>query len=150
MSKIDLSIMTVIRFCLFCLLCLSFCNADAQSIAERNGGITLDHFATKRVGLIEMEGNLAALSRAPEESNHPKGIPSGRGLKVSPPSPSLMIQKPVIGLPVFNSCKQPFFCKIESQIERKSRFAPRFRLGSLDYTNWLEQKYPLHGIVSLE
>lgn len=35
---------------------------------------------------------------------------------------------------------QPLFCRIESQIERKSRLAPRFRLGSLDYTDWLEGK----------
>ena len=33
---------------------------------------------------------------------------------------------------------QPFFCQIETQIERKSLLAPRFRLGSLDYTNYLE------------
>jgi len=33
---------------------------------------------------------------------------------------------------------QPFFCRVETQIERKSHLAPRFRLGSLDYTNYLE------------
>jgi hypothetical protein len=32
------------------------------------------------------------------------------------------------------------FCKLEYQIEKKSKLAPRFRLGSLDYTNWMEGK----------
>jgi len=32
------------------------------------------------------------------------------------------------------------FCKMEYQIETKSKFAPRFRLGSLNYTNWMEGK----------
>jgi hypothetical protein len=34
----------------------------------------------------------------------------------------------------------PFFCRIESKIESKSKLAPRFRLGSLNYTNWMEGK----------
>ncbi len=34
-----------------------------------------------------------------------------------------------------------FFCKVESKIERKSRLAPRFRLGSVDYVDALEGKY---------
>ncbi len=32
------------------------------------------------------------------------------------------------------------FCKIENRIQGKSRIAPRFRLGSLDYTEYLEGK----------
>ena len=34
-----------------------------------------------------------------------------------------------------------FFCKVESKIERKSKLAPRFRLGSADYVDALEGKY---------
>jgi len=34
-----------------------------------------------------------------------------------------------------------FFCKVESMIEKKSRLAPRFRLGSVDYVDALEGKY---------
>ena len=33
------------------------------------------------------------------------------------------------------------FCKIEEKIEIKSKVPVRFRLGSLDYVNRLEQKY---------
>jgi hypothetical protein len=33
-----------------------------------------------------------------------------------------------------------FFCRTELLIERKSILAPRFRLGSLDYTEWMEGK----------
>jgi hypothetical protein len=32
------------------------------------------------------------------------------------------------------------FCKLEYQIEKKSKLAPRFRLGSLAYTEWREGK----------
>ena len=32
------------------------------------------------------------------------------------------------------------FCKLEYKIETKSRLAPRFRLGSLAYTEWMEGK----------
>lgn len=33
-----------------------------------------------------------------------------------------------------------FFCRTELLIERKSILAPRFRLGSLEYTEWMEGK----------
>ena len=32
------------------------------------------------------------------------------------------------------------FCKMEYKIETKSKLAPRFRLGSLNYANWMEGK----------
>ena len=32
------------------------------------------------------------------------------------------------------------FCKMEYKLETKSKLAPRFRLGSLNYTNWMEGK----------
>lgn len=33
-----------------------------------------------------------------------------------------------------------FFCKMEYKIEAKSKLSPRFRLGSVNYTNWMEGK----------
>ena len=42
--------------------------------------------------------------------------------------------------PVLPVRRQSFFCEIESLIEKKSVLAPRLRLGSLDYVNWLEGK----------
>lgn len=35
---------------------------------------------------------------------------------------------------------QAFFCRVESKIEKKSNVGFRFRLGSLDYVNMLENK----------
>ena len=32
------------------------------------------------------------------------------------------------------------FCKIEAKIQSKSTLAPRFRLGSFNYTQWMEGK----------
>ena len=37
------------------------------------------------------------------------------------------------------------FCKMEYKIESKSKLAPRFRLGSLNYTNWMEGKGELYS-----
>lgn len=37
------------------------------------------------------------------------------------------------------------FCKMEYKIETKSKLAPRFRLGSLNYTNWMEGKGTLYN-----
>ena len=34
------------------------------------------------------------------------------------------------------------FCKMEHRIEATSNFAPRFRLGSVNYTDWMEGKKP--------
>lgn len=37
------------------------------------------------------------------------------------------------------------FCKMEYKIETKSKLAPRFRLGSLNYTNWMEGKGSIYS-----
>ncbi|HUR31440.1 MAG TPA: hypothetical protein VMZ69_08395, partial [Saprospiraceae bacterium] len=37
------------------------------------------------------------------------------------------------------------FCKWEHKMESKSKLAPRFRLGSLNYTNWMEGKGELYS-----
>jgi hypothetical protein len=34
------------------------------------------------------------------------------------------------------------FCRMEHRIEATSNFAPRFRLGSVNYTDWMEGKKP--------
>src|SRR5690349_4464469 len=35
------------------------------------------------------------------------------------------------------------FCRMEHRIEATSNFAPRFRLGSVNYTDWMEGKKSL-------
>jgi len=37
------------------------------------------------------------------------------------------------------------FCKLEYKIETKSKLAPRFRLGSLAYTEWMEGKQDFYS-----
>ena len=45
----------------------------------------------------------------------------------------------VKAVPSFNALPS-LFCKLEYKLETKSKLAPRFRLGSLGYTNWMEGK----------
>ncbi len=45
----------------------------------------------------------------------------------------------VKSIPSFNSLPS-LFCKLEYKLETKSKLAPRFRLGSLQYANWMEGK----------
>ena len=39
-----------------------------------------------------------------------------------------------------NTCMSGMFCKMEYKIEKVSMIAPRFRLGSVSYANWMEGK----------
>jgi hypothetical protein len=42
--------------------------------------------------------------------------------------------------PGFYSCQLGFFCKKELQLDKTTAIPLRFRLGSMDYVNWMEQK----------
>lgn len=37
-----------------------------------------------------------------------------------------------------------FFCRNELRLERRSALAPRFRLGSVNYTEWMEGKKEIY------
>lgn len=39
-----------------------------------------------------------------------------------------------------SNVKQPFFCQLESKLEKKSGMPIRIRLGSVDYVDYLEGK----------
>ncbi|MFZ4634881.1 MAG: hypothetical protein ACOYNO_11795 [Saprospiraceae bacterium] len=43
-------------------------------------------------------------------------------------------------LPAWEAADLPLFCKIEHHMAQKSRIPVLFRLGSVDYVNFLEQK----------
>ena len=49
------------------------------------------------------------------------------------------LQSNIYEMPTLNHLPG-LFCKLEYQLESKSKLAPRFRLGSLYYTEWMEGK----------
>ena len=47
--------------------------------------------------------------------------------------------------PIFINHLPGMFCKWEHKMDSISKLAPRFRLGSLNYTNWMEGKGELYS-----
>ncbi|MEZ5058564.1 MAG: hypothetical protein R2879_16135 [Saprospiraceae bacterium] len=41
---------------------------------------------------------------------------------------------------LFQTCDLPVFCKVEVELEKTVSFPVKFRLGSVDYVDWLEGK----------
>ena len=57
-------------------------------------------------------------------------------LSLSPPAaPPLSVK-----LPAFCAADMPFFCRIEHQWAKQLPVAVKFRLGSVEYVDWLEGK----------
>ncbi|HLF65718.1 MAG TPA: hypothetical protein VI603_18295 [Saprospiraceae bacterium] len=104
----------IFTYCMILWCCASISSQSA--INPVHPGITLEKFATPRAGST----SILIFGKGAQEN------------VLSMPTP-YRIQP-------WTLTHQSFFCRIESQIERRSRIAPRFRLGSLDYTNWLEGK----------
>jgi hypothetical protein len=62
----------------------------------------------------------------------------------------------IVGMPTINhsltaapiQLTNPFmsgmFCKMEYKLESKSKWSPRFRLGSQNYTDWMEGKKEIY------
>lgn len=57
---------------------------------------------------------------------------------------SIEFVKPNV-LPITFDHAPGIFCKMEYKIEGKSKLAPRFRLGSLNYTEWMEGKRDIYS-----
>lgn len=49
---------------------------------------------------------------------------------------------PALSQPCWSADDLPFFCRIEHDLGRKTQIPVKFRLGSVDYVDWLEGKRP--------
>jgi hypothetical protein len=57
-----------------------------------------------------------------------------------PMPPTATSPASVVFLPRWTAETLPFFCRIEHQWARQSRIPLKFRLGSVEYVDWLEGK----------
>jgi hypothetical protein len=103
-------------------------------------------------GLSYVQGNGQALVKSPPVAN------SVRTASIE--YPSLMMVQFDFKMPLKQLQVQPsavakqypsinhlpgMFCKLEYKIETRSKVAPRFRLGSLQYTEWMEGKQDFYS-----
>jgi hypothetical protein len=56
------------------------------------------------------------------------------------PSTDPQTPRPLVFLPNWSADQLPFFCKIEHNWGKKARIPLKFRLGSVEYVDWLEGK----------
>ncbi len=85
--------------------------------------------------------NLAALRMAvfaKEAPTHSQDIFPGIKLASQPEKTATL--PPLVLLPKWSAVELPFFCKIEHDWGKKSRLPVKFRLGSVEYVDWLEGK----------
>lgn len=71
----------------------------------------------------------------PDQVPH-QALDLGKNVQLSDPTVPL---HPVF-LPRWTAETLPFFCKIEHDWAKKSRIPLKFRLGSVEYVDWLEGK----------
>ena len=107
------------RYWIICILCHPFLLLDAQSICPV---------------VQDSKINVHLLLPSSEQKSFIETFDFRSAYTESLFTPNSLIQ-----LPAANHLPS-LFCKLEYKLETKSKLAPRFRLGSLQYANWMEGK----------
>ena len=105
-----------------CFLLLSVCHAQVNdSISHTDSSSTILFSKNDYHQLFEKHFDFRLIH--PENSN------------------SFLTPQPIA---LNNPFMHGMFCKMESDLESLSKVAPRFRLGSLNYTEWMEGKQEIY------
>ncbi|MBK8922940.1 MAG: hypothetical protein IPM81_15750 [Saprospirales bacterium] len=79
---------------------------------------------------------------SPAPRNHPVSGShpwAAEGLLCTP-VPRYFQSRPTLPALQWTAALLPFFCRLEHRLDKKNRVPLKFRLGSVDYVDWLEQK----------
>ncbi|MBK6995870.1 MAG: hypothetical protein IPH31_13420 [Lewinellaceae bacterium] len=102
--------------------------------------LAISNALSAQVGGFSEGKNLAQLRAAVFAKDSPRDtqlfMPEILNLNQENKTPTL---NPVF-LPKWSSKELPFFCKIEHNWGKKARLPLKFRLGSVEYVDWLEGK----------
>ena len=109
----------MMKYWIICILCHSFILVNAQSICRM---------------VNETKINSLVLLPSAKQKSFIETFDFGSAY-----TKSLFTTTSLIQLPAANYLPS-LFCKLEYKLEAKSKLAPRFRLGTLQYANWMEGK----------
>jgi hypothetical protein len=60
--------------------------------------------------------------------------------------PSTLSTQSMMFVQTYSIQQLPFFCKIEAKLEKKIHLPIKFRLGEVEYVDWLEGKHSSYSI----
>lgn len=125
----------ILFFCMIFVACGAFCqNYTAKT------GVDTDIFKVKLI--YKTDNNITYQNYFQQSKNRikEKRVATAKPLVyVSPLSPSIITAD-------FYTCNFGFFCKKELQFEKATKIPLRFRLGTLQYNDYLEGK-PNTGVL---
>jgi hypothetical protein len=103
----------------------------AWALSQSGAGESVARADWKGDGILARHGRTTGFSMPMAEMQRREVAPKS-GKEVPPRS--------LLHLPSFSENELPFFCKMEHKWAKKMPVAVKFRLGSVEYVDWLEGK----------
>lgn len=118
------------KYCFFFLVLLSCARIQAQTCG----------FSTAK-NWPQLHHQVVFEKNSPLQTTHFRLRENDLFSNTETEGPTPKILSPVL-LPKWSADNLPFFCKIEHDWGKNARLPMKFRLGSVEYVDWLEGKHP--------